>query len=131
MGLNKIAAAALACALFIPGPAVAAERAQVKVLDAGQLPQDGYTVIKRIWTGTWRASFEINMHEDAASAISELMSKAADVGADAIINLNCLYDDGVAGGHYCYALAIKVGKRAAVVPQAVAPESGLWQPTPE
>ena len=133
MGLNRIAAAALACALCIAAwTAGAVEPVQVRVFDAGELRQDSYTVVKRLWTGTWRAAFWITVHEDAASAISELVSQAADAGADGITNLHCLYDpNGLGEGYYCYALAIRMKKGDMLELEPTAPAVSIWQPTPE
>ena len=85
-----------------------AENAPLRVFDAGELPPDRYTVIERVWTGTWRASFWIPGHEDAGAAAAALTSKAASLGANGVVNLHCLNDaGGWGGGYYCYGLAIK------------------------
>ena len=81
----------------------------VRVFDTGELTLDRYTVIERLWTGTWRASFWVPAYEDASSAIAALTSKAADLGADGVVNLHCVNDAGAWGaGYYCYGLAIKL-----------------------
>jgi uncharacterized protein YbjQ (UPF0145 family) len=86
-----------------------AARAAVRVFDAGELTLDRYEVIERLWTGTWRASFWVPTHDDASSAIASLTSKAADLGADGVVNLHCVNDaGGWASGYYCYGLAIKL-----------------------
>jgi len=89
--------------------AIAAAQGGVRVFDAAELTLDRYTVIKRIWADTWRASFWVPTHDDAASAISALTSKAADLGADGVVNLHCVNDQGGWGsGYFCYGLAIKL-----------------------
>ena len=110
MKLAKVAAAVLGCVLCVAvGHARAADAAQVKVYDATQLTLDRYTVVKRIWTGTWRAALWVPTHDDAADAIAALTSKAADAGADGVVNLHCLNDTGGwGGGYFCYGLAIKL-----------------------
>ena len=86
-----------------------AENAPLRVFDPGELTPDRYTVIERVWTGTWRASFWIPSHEDAGAAAAALTSKAASLGANGVVNLHCLNDAGGWGsGYYCYGLAIKV-----------------------
>ena len=81
----------------------------VRVFDAGEISLDRYAVIERLWTGTWRASLWIPTHDDAASAIDALTSKAAALGADGVVNLHCLNDSsGFGAGYYCYGLAIKL-----------------------
>ena len=81
----------------------------MRVFDTGELTLDRYTVIERLWTGTWRASFWVPTPDDAASATAALTWKAADLGADAVVNLHCVNDvGGWGGGYYCYGLAIKL-----------------------
>ena len=87
----------------------AADAAPVRVFDAGELTPDRYTVIERIWTGTWRASFWVPSHEDAGAAVAALTSKAANLGANGVVNLHCVNDTGGWGGGYtCYGLAIQL-----------------------
>jgi uncharacterized protein YbjQ (UPF0145 family) len=106
---STLAVATLASALcFQAGAALGADAATVQVFDATQLTLDRYTVVKRIWTQTWRAAFWIPEYDNAADAIEALKSRAADEGADAVIDLHCLNDkDGWGAGYLCYGLAIK------------------------
>ncbi len=81
----------------------------VRVFDAGELTLDRYTVMKRLWTGTLRASFWIPAYDDAGTAIAALTSEAGNLGADGVVNLHCLNDvGGLGGGYTCYGLAIKL-----------------------
>lgn len=81
----------------------------VRVYDAGELTLDRYSVIERLWTGSWRASFWIPGHDDPASAITALTSQAAGLGADGVTHLHCVNDSrGWGAGYYCYGLAIKL-----------------------
>jgi hypothetical protein len=96
-------------ALLAAGTALAAEPAPVRVFDAGELTLDRYTVVKRLWTGTWRASFWVPEYGDAAAAISAITEEARSLGADGVVNLHCLNDaGGWSAGYLCYALAIKL-----------------------
>lgn len=89
--------------------ASAAEPAPVRVFDAGELTLERYTVVKRLWTGSLRASFWVPEHADAAAAVSAVTDEAQRLGADGIINLHCLNDaGGWGGGYFCYGLAIKL-----------------------
>ena len=110
MKLSIVAAGALACAFCVAdGSALAADAAPIKVFDATQLPFDRYTVVKRIWTQTWRSAFWVSNYDDASDAIAALTSRAADEGANGVINLHCLNDTGGwGGGYFCYGLAIKL-----------------------
>jgi len=94
--------------VFAAGGVLAVEPAP-RVFDAGELTLDRYTVVKRLWTGTLRASFWIPEYGDAATAIAALTTEARDLGADGIVNLHCMNDAGGWGaGYLCYGLAIKL-----------------------
>lgn len=83
--------------------------APIRVFDAGELTLARYTVLKRLWTGSWRSAFGVPVHDDAGAAITALSTEAARLGADAIVNVHCLNDvGGWSGGYYCYGLAIKL-----------------------
>ena len=105
-----VAAVALSCAFCVAGgSALAADAASVKVFDATELALDRYTVVKRIWTQTWRSAFWVSSYDNASDAIAALTSKAADEGANGVIDLNCLNDTGGwVSGYFCYGLAIKL-----------------------
>jgi hypothetical protein len=86
-----------------------AQNPAVRVYDTGELTLDRYTVLERLWTGTWRASFWVPTYDDPSSAIAALTAKAAELGADGVVNLHCVNDAGAWGaGYYCYGLAIKL-----------------------
>ena len=100
----------LGCALWATASlALGADMAQVKVFDATQLTQDRYTVVTRIWTQSWRSAFWVPEYDKVEDAIEALTSKAADAGANGVINLHCLFDPGgLSSGYFCYGLAIKL-----------------------
>ena len=106
----KVAALVLSCALCVAaGSARAADAASVRIFDATQLSLGRFTVVKRIWTDTWRSAFWVSTYDATADAIAALTSKAADAGADGVINLHCLNDtSGWGGGYFCYGLAIRL-----------------------
>lgn len=107
---TRIAVALLAMLVTLGAPAARAEpAASVRVFDAAELTLDRYEVLERLWTGTWRGSLWIPRHEDASHAIAALTAKAADLGADGVINLHCVNDrGGWRSGYYCYGLAIRL-----------------------
>ena len=85
-----------------------AQNPALRVYDTGELTLDRYTIVERLWTGTWRASVWVPTHDDPGSAIAAITSKAADLGADGVVNLHCVNEAGGFGsGYYCYGLAIK------------------------
>ena len=85
-----------------------ADAPPVRVYDAGELTSDRFTVLERIWTGTWRTLFWVPTHDDAGAAVTALTDKARGLGADGVVNLHCVNDAGWVGGYYCYGLAIKL-----------------------
>jgi len=107
--MRALPTALLSAALWALAASLAcAQERPVRIYDTGELTLDRYTVIERLWTGTWRASFWVPHHDDPSSAIAALTSKAADLGADGVVNLHCVNDaGGWGGGYYCYGLAIK------------------------
>ena len=60
----------------------AAETGGVRVFEAGELSLDRYTVIERLWTGTWRAAFWLPSYDDAGAAITALTNEAGRLGAE-------------------------------------------------
>ena len=108
--MNRIAAALIVAAILAPAAANAnAPGAPIRVFDAGELTLSSYTVVKRLWTQSLRASFWVPEYSDAAAAIAGLTAEAQDLGADGVVNLHCVNDSGGWGGGYtCYGLAIKL-----------------------
>ena len=80
----------------------------VRVYDATELALQRYTVVKRLWAGTWRASFWVPSYDDAPAALKALTDKAADLEADGVTNVHCVGEAAGAGGFFCYGLAIKL-----------------------
>ncbi|MBM3356780.1 MAG: hypothetical protein FJY54_03535 [Betaproteobacteria bacterium] len=104
-------AAALIAVMWFAGAAAAAQpAAPIRVFDTGELTLDRYTVVRRVWADTWRSAFWIPGQPDAGAAIAALGAEAARAGADAIVNVHCLNDEGAwfSRGYYCYGLAIKL-----------------------
>lgn len=120
--LTAVVIFAFACA-----PAVAQERAEpppIRIYEAAELTLASYTVVKRIWTGTWWASFAVPNHTDVASAIEALKKRAADAGADGVTNLFCLSDAPWDDRYFCYGLAIKLKEPPALTPPQPAAAGG-------
>ena len=108
--IARTTCAALLClAAAFPAPALAGEAAPIRVFDAGELTPARYTVLKRLWTGSWRSAFGGPVHNDAGMAITALTTEAASLGADGVVNLHCLNDSGGwSSGYFCYGLAIRL-----------------------
>jgi len=80
----------------------------IRVYDATELALQRYTVVKRLWAGTWRSSFWVSSYDDAPAALKALTEKAADLEADGVTNVHCVSEAAGEGGFFCYGLAIKL-----------------------
>ena len=101
-------AVAVAAAPHLVG---AAQSGAPRIYKVGEITLDRYTVIERIWVGSLRTALWFPTHADEQSAIEAVMSEAASLGADGVVNLHCLNDRGGLPplmGHFCYANAIKL-----------------------
>ncbi len=86
-------------------------RAPVRVIEPGELTLLSYTVVQRLWTGTWRSAFWTTTHDTSDAAITMLTREAEKLGADAITDLSCFRDSGSwfsPEGYFCSGLAIKL-----------------------
>ena len=94
-----------------PGLGAAAQAGAPRVYQVGEITPDRYRVIERIWVDSLRTAFWVPTHADQRAAIDAVMSEAARLGADGVVNLHCLNDRGgfpPLAGHFCYANAIKL-----------------------
>jgi uncharacterized protein YbjQ (UPF0145 family) len=114
MTLLKPACSLIAAAMLAFGGAVASaqedkpEAPPVRIYEAAELALSSYTVVKRIWAGTWRASLRVPTHTELADAIEAVKAKAADAGADGVVNLHCLSEAPWDDRYFCYGLAIRL-----------------------
>ncbi len=91
------------------------QAAEVRVYASGQLAQGQYAVVRRLWVDSWRTAFWMPSHSSAAAGIAALRAEAAHLGANGLINVDCLDQ-----GHFilwswsreptiiCYGNAIRV-----------------------
>jgi hypothetical protein len=103
----------LFCALMSAAGAVPAAdmSAPVRVIEAGELTLLSYTVVQRLWAGTWSSAFWTTTHDTSDAAIAMLTREAARLGADAVTHLSCFRDRGAwfsPEGYFCSGLAIKL-----------------------
>ena len=122
MTLLKPACSLFAAAIlaFQCAPAVAQNQAEpppIRIYEASELSLASYTVVKRIWTGTWYGSFMVPTHADMAGAIEALRARAADAGANGVVNLHCLSEAPWGDRYFCYGLAIKLKEPSALIQQ--------------
>jgi hypothetical protein len=105
---HVLVAVAIAVAPSLTG---AAEAGAPRVYQVGEITPDRYTVMERIWVESPLSAFWIPTHADQRAAIDAVLSGAARIGADGVVNLHCLNDRGglpPLAGHFCYANAIKL-----------------------
>ncbi len=101
---------AMSAAVFAGCAALKAE--DVKVYTPAQLKQGEYETVKRLWVGTWRPPFWVPGHSSPKDGIAGLQDKAAGLGANGLINVDCYGDKGLfsfgSESFTCYGKAIRV-----------------------
>ena len=88
----------------------AADR-NVTVYDPTQLALGGFVVVERIGIQGWNSAFGMRGHDTEEAARNAVVARAAQVGADGVINLKCMSQTDrmfKPAGHFCYANAIRV-----------------------
>jgi len=101
---------ALSAAVFAGCATLKAE--DVKVYTPAQLKQGEYETVKRLWVETWRAPFWVPSYSLPKDGIAAMQDKAAALGANGLINVDCYGDKGVfsfgSESFVCYGKAIRV-----------------------
>ena len=107
-----LAALAVSGAVLPQAAASETPGAAVRIYEAGALAPDRYTVVEHLWAESWRSAFWVPAHAESGNAIAALQQEAAHLGADGIVNLNCLNEGGgwFSGkdAYFCYGNAIKL-----------------------
>lgn len=110
--MNRPIAATIAVALSAVLSACTTVKAEdVKVYSPAELGQDRYQTVSRLWVDSWRTVFWAPSYSSRDDGIAALKDKAAALGADGLINVDCYGDSGLFGGSQaftCYGKAIKV-----------------------
>lgn len=99
-----------ALVVFYSGAAPGAPQS-VRVYDSTEIALDSYTIVKRLGVSEWRSAFRIAGYTDEGQARDALLTRAAQLGADGVVNLHCLgQTDRVfnPAGYYCYGSAIRL-----------------------
>ena len=101
---------ALSAAVFAGCTSIKAE--DVKVYRSAQLKQGEYETVKRLWVETWRTPFWVPSYSSREDGIAAMRDKAAGLGANGLINVDCYGDKGPfsfgSQSFTCYGKAIKV-----------------------
>ena len=84
----------------------------VRVYSPAQLRQGEYETVKRLWVETWRTPFWVPGYSSGEDGIAAMRDKAAGLGANGLINVDCYGDKGFfsfgSESFVCYGKAIKV-----------------------
>jgi hypothetical protein len=84
----------------------------VKVYSPAQLRQGEYETVKRLWVETWRTPFWVPSYSSREDGIAAVRDKAAGLGANGLINVDCYGDKGFfsfgSESFVCYGKAIRL-----------------------
>ena len=61
----------------------------VKVYTPAQLKQGEYQTVARLWVETWRPAFWVPSYSSPKDGIAAMQDKAAGLGANGLINVDC------------------------------------------
>ena len=110
----------IAGALFLTSGPTGIARADERTPSAVQVyelnPYLGkpYDVVGRLWTGSWRSAFGIPTYAKRDDAIAAMQTDAANLNADALINVSCVDQHGTTWfrgsepAYLCYGVAVQL-----------------------
>jgi uncharacterized protein YbjQ (UPF0145 family) len=99
-----------------PAADVQKSAADVRVYGASELPTSQYQVVSHLWVDSWRTGYRVPTYATQEEAVAALRVEAGRLGADGLINVFCLDQDGwawmrgSAPAILCYGNAIRVGR---------------------
>src|SRR6266513_3717537 len=108
---KRIAAIVVAMSAAVLAGCAALKAEDVKVYTPAQLKQGEYETVKRLWVETWRTPFWVPSYSSKEDGVAALRDKAAALGANGLINVDCYGDKGFLSfseSFTCYGKAIKV-----------------------
>jgi hypothetical protein len=109
---KRIAAISVALSAALLAGCASIKAEDVKVYTPAQLRQGEYETVKRLWVETWRTPFWVPSYSSSKDGIEALQDKAAALGANGLINVDCYGDKGFfsfgSESFICYGKAIKV-----------------------
>jgi hypothetical protein len=109
---KRIAAISVAMSVAVLSGCASIKAEDVKVYTPAQLRQGEYETVKRLWVETWRTPFWVPGYSSPKDGIEALQDKAAGLGANGLINVDCYGDKGFfsfgSESFTCYGKAIKV-----------------------
>jgi hypothetical protein len=81
---------------------------QVQVYNTTQLVPSQYTLVRRLWIDSWGSNLSYPTHRSVEKGIEAMREKAADAGANGLLNVMCMDATGYSNGRLlCYGDAIK------------------------
>jgi hypothetical protein len=109
---KRITAISVALSATVLGGCATLKAEDVKVYTPAQLKQGEYETVARLWVETWRPRFWVPTYSSPGDGIEGLQDKAAALGANGLINVDCYGDKGFfsfgSDSFTCYGKAIKV-----------------------
>ena len=90
--LAPVAVAMLAisgCA-SVPQADIDKRAAEMKVYTMDQFVTNKYDIVNRLWPDSWRSAFVVPVYPTQSEAMIALRAEAARLGADGLVNVNCL-----------------------------------------
>jgi hypothetical protein len=109
---KRIAAIGMALSAAVLAACASLKAEDVKVYTPAQLRQGEYETVKRLWVETWRTPFWVPSYSSREDGIAAMRDKAAGLGANGLINVDCYGDKGFfsfgSESFVCYGKAIKV-----------------------
>ena len=109
---KRIAAIGVALSAAVLAGCAALKAEDVKVYTPAQLKQGEYETVKRLWVETWRTPFWVPSYSSPKDGVAGLQDKAAALGANGLINVDCYGDRGLfsfgSASFVCYGKAIKL-----------------------
>ena len=109
---KRIAAIGVAISAAVLAGCASLKSEDVKVYTPAQLKQGEYETVARLWVETWRPLFWVPTYSSPDDGIAALQDKAAELGANGLINVDCYGDKGLfslgSESLTCYGKAIKV-----------------------
>src|SRR6266849_9213750 len=109
---KRIAVIGVAMSAAVLAGCASLKAEDVKVYTPAQLRQGEYETVKRLWVETWRPPFWVPGYSSAKDGIAAMQDKAAALGANGLINVDCYGDKGLfsfgSESFFCDGKAIKV-----------------------
>jgi len=109
---KRLAAIGVAISAAVLAGCASLKSEDVKVYTPAQLKQGEYETVARLWVETWRPLFWVPTYSSPDDGIAALQDKAAELGANGLINVDCYGDRGLfswgSESFVCYGKAIKV-----------------------